>query len=228
MDYSTELPARLVDSARTVAESFFFNIINMLPNLLIALVLFVVGWGAGSIFGHIVRKLLKAIKFEEYLKSHGLEDALGKVQITDVVVQLVKYYIWLVFLQQAIAQIQLGAITTFISSALYFAPVVIGALAIVVVAALFGEWVREKCLETGKEPYLKTVGEAAKYLIIFLSVISGLDTIGFNTTIIKSVIIGVLNAVSLGAGGAVAIAFGLGGQETAKDILKSFRKVFHF
>lgn len=226
-DYAYDLAARLVESARTTLEATLLNGIGMLPNIIAALVLFIVGWGMGSIFGWLARRILDGIKFEKYLKAHGLEDALGKVQVTGVIVQLVKYFIWLVFLQQAVALLELGTVSSFIGSLLLYAPVVIGAIAVVIAAALFGEWVYEKFIESGKEPYLKTMGKTAKYLIIFLSVVVGLDTLGYDTTMIKYMVLTAAQGVSWGVALAFGIAFGLGGQETAKDFLQSFRKAFH-
>ena len=226
-DFVSDLVGKLAESARTTLDSFIFNAVNLLPNLLAALVIFVIGWGAGSIFGSLTKKILNSIKFEQYLKSHGLEDALGKVQITGIVTQLVKYFVWLVFIQQAVLLVKLGAISSFIGNILLYAPAVLGSIAVVVAAAIFGEWVFEKFLESGKEPYLKTTGKMAKYLIIFLSVIVGLDTIGFDTSIIKSLVITASQGVSWGVALAFGLAFGLGGQETAKDFIKSFRRVFH-
>ncbi|MBS3068709.1 hypothetical protein J4450_08440 [Candidatus Micrarchaeota archaeon] len=226
-DFVSDIASKLTENAQFALDNFLLNVVNTLPNLLIALIIFVVGWGVGSIFGLFVRKLLEKIKFEQYLRSHGLEDALGKVQITSIVVQLVKYYIWLVFIQAAVAQLNLGTITDFMTNVLLYAPVVIGSLAVVVTAAVFGEWVFEKFLESGKEPYLKTTGKMAKYLIIFLSVLVGLDTIGFDTSVIKLLILTGAQGLSWGVALAVGVSFGLGGQETAKDMIKSFRKVFH-
>ncbi len=227
-DYFMGLAGKLVESARTTIESVLFNAINMVPNFIAALIVIFVGWGAASLFAGITRRILTTIKFEEYLEAHGLEDALGKVQITTIATQIVKYFVWFVFLQQAIALVSLGEISAFLGEALKVAPFVIGAIALVVAAAVFGEWVREKCLEAGKEPYLKTVGQMAKYFIIFLAIVSALDTLRFDTSIIKQVVVNVIQGVSLAFALTVGISFGLAGQDTAKDMLKSFRKVFHF
>ena len=226
-DFVSDLTSKLTENAQFTLDNFLLNVISALPNLIIALIIFVIGWGVGSLFGWLFKRILEKIKFESYLKSHGLEDALGKVQITSIVVQLVKYYIWLVFIQAAVAQVNLGTITDFMTNVLLYAPVVVGSIAVVVAAAVFGEWVYEKFLESGKDPYLKTAGKMAKYLIIFLSVLVGLDTIGFDTSVIKLLILTGAQGISWGVALAFGISFGLGGQETAKDLIKSFRTVFH-
>lgn len=227
-DYAYDLAGRLVESARLTLEATLLNGISMLPSIIAALILFIVGWGMGSIFGWLVKRILDIIKFEPYLRAHGLEDALGKVQVSRVITQLVKYFIWLLFLQQAIVLINLGTISAFIGNLISYAPVVIGAISVVVAAAIFGEWIYEKFLESGKEPYLATAGKMAKYLIVFLSVIVGLDTIGYDTSIVKYVVLTTTQGIAWGVALAFGIAFGLGGQESAKDTIKSFRKAFQF
>ncbi len=217
---------------QSINESFI-KMVNdtaaLLPGLVTLVLLFILGYILGTLLKAFVKQFLNSIKFEKYLKAHGLEDSLGKVELTEVIAQIFKYYLWLLVLQIALTQLGpgLSALTDFIREMIFIAPVVLGSVALVVVAAIFGEWVREKIVEVGKEPYLKTLGKLFKYFIIFLAIIVGLDTLNFQTAIIKMVIMAVLVAVAVGFGLAVGIAFGLAGQDTAKDLIKSARNTFH-
>jgi len=227
IDPIVDLFGGLTDSVIISIQTILFNAISLVPKVIAALVIFTVGWAVGSLFAWAVKRFLVAIKLEMYLKAHGLDGALGKVKFSHIIAQLLKYYIWLVFLQAAIALIDLGTISEFIKDLLGFAPAVIGAIAMIVFAAIFGEWVREKILETGKDAYLKTVAKVTKYFIIFLAIVVGLDTIGFETGIIKEIVITILQGISWGVALAFGIAFGLGSQDTARSIVQSFRKVLH-
>lgn len=208
-------------------QTIVFNAILLLPDIIAALVILTFGWAIGSLFAWVVKRILTGVRLEAYLKSHGLADALGKIQVTHILTQIVKYYIWLLFIQQAVLLIHLGAISDFINGVLGFAPGALSAIALVVSAAIFGEWVREKILETGKDTYLKTVARMTKYFIIFLGIITGLENVHLNVEIIKSIIETVLQGIVWGIALAFGIAFGLGGQDTAKDITHTFRKALH-
>jgi hypothetical protein len=199
--------------------------VAFIPKLLIAILLFVAGWILASVFSWIVEKIFLYIGLEKFLKRHRLEDSLGKVKLSKLLVKLSKYYIMLVFLQASVAMLNLGTITDFISSVLLYAPIFIGALLVVVAAALLGELLKEKIIEI--EPNSKTVrwlADAMKAIVVFLGIMVGLTTMGFDTTIITSSFLAILQGIMYGIALAFGLAFGLGGQDDAKDLLKKVRK----
>ena len=208
---------------RTVA-----GIIEAVPNIAIALLIIIVGWIVAVIVSGILRRILDFIKFEKFLATHRIEDSLGKVKLTDVLVQLVKYYVILVFLGVALSLFQLGTLSLFLGQVVLFGPTVIGAVALVIAAAIVGEFVKEKVFEVHeKELYMRTIGNGAKYLLIFMGLIMGLATVGFDTTIITQTFVTLIQALGLAFGLGIGLAFGLGGQTAAKDWIAEARKKFH-
>ncbi|MBI2080057.1 hypothetical protein HYT84_04795, partial [Candidatus Micrarchaeota archaeon] len=174
----------------------------------------------GILFGEAVKRLLTSLKFEKFLESHRVEDALGKVRLTGVIAQLVKYYVMLLFLQAAVDLLNLGSFSLFISWVLFYAPAFLGGIALFVGFALVGEFAKEKILEVGKDQYLTMGANGTKIFLMFLGTIAGLDTVGFNTVIIREAVITLIQAFSFGAALAFGIAFGLGGQQFAKDTIE--------
>ncbi len=218
------------DYATVLQSSIAKNVdmaVGFIPNLIAALVVFVVGWAVAVIVAKIVEKLLKAVKFEETLKKHGMDDALGKAKIGKILVQLTKYYTLLVFVQMAVALVYLGALATFVNSVLFYLPVLVGAGIMVVLSALVGELVKEKIYDLGEFPYYKFIGTVAKVIIVLMGVTVALSTVGFNMAIVVMSFNTVLQGITFGVAAAFALAFGLGGQDDAKDIVKKARKRFN-
>jgi len=206
-------------------EKIILDTVVFLPRLLAAILIFVAGWIIASVLSWIVEKILLYIGMEKFLKRHKLEDSLGKVKLSNVLVKLSKYYVMLIFLQAAVSILNLGTITEFISAVLLYTPVFIGALLVVVAAAVLGELLKEKIREI--EPKSKTLAwlaDATKVIVVFLAIIMGLSTMGFDTVIIASSFIAILQGLVYGIALAFALAFGLGGQDDAKDIIKIVRK----
>jgi len=214
------------DSAMKASiQSILVDLVAVIPKLLVAILIFVAGWIIASVFSWIVEKVLRYIGLEKFLKTHKLEDSLGRVKLSNLLVKLSKYYILLIFLQASISMLNLGTITTFISSVLIYTPVVIGALLLIAAAAVLGELLREKIIEIeDKSKTVRWLADATKAIIIFMGIMVGLTTMGFNTQIITLSFLEILQGAVYGIALAFGIAFGLGGQDDAKDVVKKFRK----
>ncbi len=210
--------------AANAVATVVMSMINVLPSLIAATVVFVVGWIIAVLISRIFEKILKMVKLEEFLEMHKLQDALGSVKLSNVLSKIVKIYVILVFLEVSAALVSLGQFSTYIYTVLIYAPVLIGAALVIVAAALTGEYVKTKLLELGKSSYLTFVARGAKFVIVLMGVITGLNTVGFDTSLVNSTILTIVQAMIFGLGLAFGIAFGLGGQDDAKDLIKKMRK----
>lgn len=217
--------AVLVSTLSTAAENTATNAAAVLPGLLAAIIVFVLGWVVAVIISRIFAGLLRLIKLEDFLKEHKVEDSLGTVKISHVLVKILKYYIILIFLQAAVSLIELGTISMFLSELLIYAPVFIGALLIALVAVILGEYVKEVILElAAKSAIVRFIARATKLVIIFIGITMALATAGFETSLISNIFLIVLQALVFGIALAVGIAFGLGGQKDAADVVGKWRK----
>jgi hypothetical protein len=215
--------AVLMDSLRQAANETVTNMVMVLPGLLAAIVIFLIGWIVAVIISRLFSGLLKAVRLEDYLKEHKIEDALGTVLISDVLVKILKYYIILIFLTEAVKWVHLGVISSFLTVVLVQAPLLIGAFLVILLAVLLGEYVKEVIVELSKSPLVRFIARATKLVIIYVGVTMALSTI-FDTTLISTIFVTVLQALVFGVALAVGIAFGLGGQDEAKDMVKKWRK----
>lgn len=221
-------PQGFLDAVVIGLNNLLMNISNLIPNLIAAVVLIVLGWAVGSIFAGILKRVLDAIKLEQFLQAHRVEDSLGSVRISKVIVQITKYYIILVFLTMAVEMLSLGSLTLFLMEVVNYAPKIFASIIVLITAAILGELVKEKILEVHeKEDYMKLLGNAGKYFLIFLGFVMSLDTLGLNTQIVTTTFVTMLQAIGFAFALAVGLAFGFGGQESAKDWIKEWRKRLH-
>ncbi len=200
------------------------GLVEFLPGAIGATVLFIVGIVVGSILARLSRKLMQVLRFEEFLTAHDIHDSLGKIKVSTVVERVVKYYIILVFLNASVSMLNLPVLVNFLNMILVYAPVLIGAVLFVTFAAIIGELVRDELINYDKKSKsLWYVGGVLKVVIVFLGVMVGLDTIGFEMTLVNRTFEIILQGLVWGVAAAFALAFGLGGQSHAKDIIKDFR-----
>ena len=221
-DVSVDVMANLLSTAATTLVG---SIAGVLPGIIAAILVFILGWVVAIIISRIFAGLLKLVKLEEYLKSHKLDDALGTVKVSSVLTKILKYYIILVFLQAAVSLIQLGTLSLFLTSVLLYAPAFIAALLVVLVAILLGEYVKETTLDLDPKSSLVTfVARAAKVIIIYVGVTMAFGTAGFDTTLLNGIFLILLQALAYGAALAAGLAFGLGGQKDAQDLIGKWRR----
>lgn len=197
---------------------------DALPRLFAAILLILLGWVMAVLLKRLALRMLKSMKFNEYLKSQKLDKALGSISISEVLGMVVYYYVLVLFFQAAFNMVYLATISDFIGKILLYVPVLIAAALLVVVAALTGEYLKMLILQLGdKSATVQAGSRVAKFLVIYIGVVMGLSTIGFNTEILNAIFISLSQAIFYGFALAFGIAFGLGGQEAANDWIKTAR-----
>jgi len=201
--------------------------ITFLPNLIGAVLILLVGWVVGKIAAKIIERVLQLIKFEEVMKQHKMEDSLGTVKLSLVFEKTIQFYLVFIFLQQAVSVLGLASLTEFLMTLVNYAPVAIGSFLLFVISAMIGEFIKERIIELQPKSNLVTVSaRGTKAVIVFFGIMVGLGTMGFDTSVVNQTFLSVVQAIMYGLALAFGLAFGLGGQDDAKDVIKKVRDKF--
>jgi hypothetical protein len=215
----------LIDNTQ---EVIYTEVPNFVFSLAIAIIIFILGWVVAELARRIFGRILKIVKFEQFLKEQKVSQALGTVVISTVLTKILYYYIIVIFLQEAFLYLNLGTVAAFIALLLTYLPRIITAVLLVVAAALIGEFIKNRIIDIGrKSTTVHFLGRAAKAIIVFLGIMSALETAQLGVTLIEQAFIVIVGALSFGLALAFGIAFGLGAQNDAKDWTKAFRKKFN-
>ena len=199
-----------------VAVTGFFL---LLPAILGAIILLVVGWFLSSLVARVVATLLRRIGFETMAQRTGVTGFITMTGARDasastIIAELVKWLIRLIFIEMAAEALHISAVTTLINSIVLFIPSLIVALIVVMVgfliASLVGNIVRGGAAAMGF-PNPNLLACAARITIIGLAVLMALSQIGIAATLVNSLFIAFVAAIAL----ALGLAFGLGGREVA-------------
>ena len=227
-DLVTTFSGTLIQALNDSAKVIFQNFVMLIPNLVAAVILFLIGWAIAIFLSRVFEELLRFIKLEKFLAQHKVGDALGKLRISTALTKIVKYYLLLIFVQASVFLIQgLGTISNFLNTVVLWASVFVGAALLLVIAAILGELVRQKILAIeGKSKVIIWAANIGKAIVLFFGVVMAITTLGINAQILIDSFITILQGLVWGISLAFAIAFGLGGQEDAKGIIKDSRKHF--
>ena len=194
-----------------------------LPKLALALVVLIAGWLLARLARFTVAKGLRAINFNVLTERAGMDGFLkqGGLQsdTTDIFAVLVYWLVIFIALVIAFNGLGLTYITDLLGQVVLFVPKVIVALLIIAFGGYFalfiGNTVGTYCRNVGMKDG-ELLGTLAQYAIIAFVVLMALDQVSIGGDVIRHSFLILLGGVVLG----LALAFGLGGQKWAAQLLE--------
>ncbi|MDO8514644.1 MAG: hypothetical protein Q7S50_03815 [bacterium] len=220
----------VTQSADVVQASFtglWFTVVQYLPAILAAIIIFVIGWIVGVILYRIVVEIVKVLRIDEALKAAGLNDAAKEAGFTlDIgrfLGTLVMWFIVLVFLVASLDILGLNSVTIFLQQVvLLYLPQVIVAVLILILGAVVAEVVKGLVAGSARAAGAhgaNLAGAVAKWAIWTFAILAALDQLGIASTFLQTLFTGLVIALSLAFG----LAFGLGGKEAASRTIERVR-----
>ena len=212
-----------VDVFLEPVRAFLTQVGVFLPRLALALAVLIAGWLAAKVVKFAVVRGLRAINFNVLTERAGMDGFLrqGGIQndTTDIFGLLVYWLVIFAALVIAFNSLGLTYITDLIGQVVLFVPKVIVALVILAFGAYFaafvGGTVVTYCRNVGIQD-ADLLGKLAQYAIVVFVVLIALDQVSVGGAIIRQSFLIILGGVVL----ALALAFGIGGQRRAAELLE--------
>lgn len=209
-------------------QNIWFGVISFLPNLLAAIIIFLVGWLVGSVLGKWIAQVVRSLKIDNALREVGTDDALSKagirLNIGAFIGGLVKWFVIIVFLVASAEVLGLQQITGFLRTiVLAYLPNVIVAALVLVIAALIAEALQKivsgSAMAAGV-PSARFLGGLTKWAIWIFAILVALSQMGIGAEIINILVIGVVSMLALAGG----LAFGLGSRDVAARYMEKMSR----
>lgn len=209
----------------SVFQEVLRNVLNRLPSILgiIALLLsgLLIAWIVKWLLSILLRKsgidiLSERSGSAQVLKNWGIRKPVSKL-----IGKLGFWTILFLFLLVAIESLGLNIVAGIFKTIISYFPSLIGAVLILLIggfiANLIGDLIGSIAEKSGmvKKSFL---GNVIKYLLILFTAIIALQMLGVETILLSGVIMIALGGLSL----ALALAFGYGSRELAKNIVAGF------
>ncbi len=199
-------------------QGLWYGFISTVPAILLAIVVFIIGWIVASTLGALVTRAVDALGLDKVLKGAGTEQALAragwKLHIGGVIGWLVKWLIVLGFFTASINLLGLDQVNVFLYQIVAYIPQVIIAILILIAGTVLADFVRKLIRGSAAIARVRSaraLGTIAYYAIWILTIITALDKLGIFGYFGQILFTGIVFAFSL----ALAIAFGLGSKDVA-------------
>lgn len=201
---------------------FMVEVGQFFPKLLVATIILVAGWLVAKLVRVALAKGLRIINFNILAERAGMDDFLKQGDIkTDTVGILALLAYWLVILlalMMAFNSLGLTYVTDLVGRVVLFVPKVIVAVLILAVGAYFARFVARAVTTYARNIGVEDadlLGRIAMYAIMVFVVLIALDQVNIGGDIVRQTFLIVLSGVVL----ALALAFGIGGQKWAGQLI---------
>lgn len=214
-----------------IIQPFLQDMVGFIARLLLAIVVFVIGYLISVGIGKIIAEILKSVKFNKLFDKEGWHKALQRANVdvnpSEFIGAIFKWVFVIVSLLVAVDILRLAQFGIILTQVLNYLPNVVVASLIFVVAVIISDIIEKVirvAVERVKVGYGYIAASIIKWSIWVFTVFLILEQLLPNSELIKTlymaIVWGIVGAISLG----VAIAIGLGGKDAAAEIIQDMKR----
>ena len=208
-------------------SDLWYIVLQYVPALIEALIVFIVGWIIGVILYRVIVEIVKVLRIDDVMRSAGLTEAakdLGfKLDTGRFLGTLIMWFVILVSLGASLEILNLTSVTVILEEVvLLYLPHVIAAVLILILAAVVAEVVRKLVAGSARAAgsrHGNFAGTVAKWAIWIFAIMQVMVQLGIGADFVNTLFTGFVVALAL----AVGLAFGLGGRDAAARAIEHVR-----
>ncbi|OGH15198.1 MAG: hypothetical protein A3H50_00695 [Candidatus Levybacteria bacterium RIFCSPLOWO2_02_FULL_37_10] len=197
-------------------------IVGFVPKFVLGFVILLVGIIIASILKQVVLELFKALRVEAFLKKYGVPEAKDEFSWSGILAEIVRWFIIIVFLLPTADIWGLPRVDTVLNQVILYLPNVFVAVILTLVGFVFARLAHDVILAStkGVSPETsRTVASITRWAISVFVILAALNQLGVASDLVRILFTGFVAMLAIAGG----IAFGLGGQNSAKDVVEGIR-----
>ncbi len=207
-------------------ENIWLSFVELLPSLLAAILLLIVGYLLGTIIGHILTVALKKIGIDKRLQRVELTKGIGKMHLSNVCGELLKWYVFIVFLQAGVDLLNLGSLSDVLTGFVNWLPQLIVAIIIILFGMLVAHYVELKIRQHSNVKGVRASAAGLKWIIVFIVILTALKQIGIEVGLFENAFYLILGALAIGFALALGIGLGLGMKKNGERFIQKIMQNF--
>jgi len=211
------------DAWTTIWDRF----VNFLPNLIGAAIILIVGWIVGMIIAVVIDRLFRLVGLQALFEKAKVEDILKKANAdkdaTSLLAAVAKWIVYLVAFISAANVLSLTDVAAFLNSILAYVPSVIIAMAILLIGLVLAHFlaaVVKGSVQSAGLGFADTSALLVRWSIIVFAFLAALSQLGIASSMINTLFVGLVAFLAIAGG----LAFGLGGQDAAKEMIEKVKE----
>jgi hypothetical protein len=218
----------MLESLTTLGQ----EVMRILPGILAAVLLLLVGWLLAKIFSRLITRLFRLLHFDKLASRinelQWMQKAEYKIVPSKIIGKFVYWVILLLFIITATDTLGWVAVSQSFNQLITYLPQLFGAIIIFVVGFYLSNLIKDfikTTLQSFEIASASLLAETAFYIIMIIVSITALEQAGVETSLLTSNITLIIGSFLL----AFAVAFAISSREIFKNILSSYygRGNFH-
>ena len=205
------------------APHIYVSIVYVLKSIMAAALIVIIGYVIAKILCITTKKILYKVGLDKYFIDHNLDYAIGKVSPSTVMSEIVKWYVWVLFLIPAISILNLGEISVLLMDFVKWIPSLLVGITIVVCGLIVSEFVAVK-VRTLKFKLINHVALVLKAIVLFFFLDVAIVEIGLNIALVENTFLILLSGVVITMSLAIGIGLGFALKEDGKNLIDSIKK----
>lgn len=209
-------------------QSMWQGVIGFLPKLLLALVVFIIGWVVAVTLGRLVAQVVGFFKVDKILQKTGIEEPLARggfrLNSGAFIGGLVRWFFLIVFLVASFEILGLTQVNAFLKDVvLLYLPNVIVAALILLAAAVLADALQRVVVSSAKAAHVSSahfLGGISKWSIWLFAILAALYQLGIAGPFVQTLFTGFVAMLAIAGG----LAFGLGGKEAAGQFVAKLKQ----
>lgn len=204
-------------------QQFVERLLAFLPQLFTAALILLLGLAAGWLTKVLLKRILLLLKVDSYAERGGLSGLLIKGGLREplslLLAKIAGGIVVLAFFLIALSSLNLKVLDHLVERVFDYLPNVFVAVIILVIGYMFGNFFGRAALIASVNAgvqFPRLVGGFVRYLIFVLAALIGLEQLGIG----KETVLLAFAILFSGMVLALAIAFGLGGRDLAREYLE--------
>ena len=213
-----EIANALVQSWRNFATAF----VLFVPRLVAATIIFAGGFVVSLLVRRAIQRLLAWLGADRLSLRTGASEMLRKADMPTaeaLIAKIVFWIVWIGFIVSAVDTLQFEPFQGLVDEFFRFVPRFLVALLVLSLGFLVGNFLWRATLLASVNaglPGARLLSGALRVLVIAIGVVMALEQLGLATAVVLTAFAITFGALMLG----LAIAFGLGGRDAAKQLLE--------
>jgi Conserved TM helix len=203
------------------------NVAQLIPRLMVMLLIVLIGWVVAYAFKSILRSILRLAKFDRLSEDTGATQFLRRAalpSITEILSRFIFWIAWIGFILVGVSVLGIASLQPHISNFFGFLPRLFVALFVMFFGLLASSFFSRAALLASVNaglPAPRLIASIIRTMLVVFTVSVAFEELGLAERTVSSAFMIIFGALMLG----LAIAFGLGGRDLAKQFLE--RRFLH-
>ncbi len=198
------------------------QILTFIPHFVNGLIILIIGYAISALIRWVVRFVLQRVRLQDLADRAGITNAMRglgiRAQLPEMIAQIIFFFLILSFATSAVRLMGLTTVADLLASVLFFIPKAISAALLILFGSMLARFLGNTIAAVADSvniTYSTALGKIIEYAILAFVVVLAISTLGIDTTILTTS----LTIIIAAAGLAIALTFGLGSREAAKNVI---------